>query len=211
MTRRREISVLIVGLQFVLAIAAVVNVTTVAFDLYSKAYSVVIACRYRYQIFLWNVLVAALWLAGFLSLMSRSCFELVQGGHAVAPQSGTSWSVRLRDWVKRWPGNEFSVCVQHEERRFYWNPENQWYFWFSQALTLGTVAHIFYGTAILSGYQFIAPSDALGVVARYVASAWVSRLILRSELAGLSARTTIQCGDGEEGRCMRSSASRERG
>ena len=189
--RKKMISALIVFCQFVLAIAAVANITMVAADLYSKAYSIIIACSGRYLIFLWNVLAALLWLAGRRSLMSRSRFELIQGGTAGAPQSGTSWPDRLYNRAKRWLGHEFSTCVQHEERGFYWNPENQWYFWYSQALALGTVGHILFGTAILSGYQFIAPVDALWIVVRYAASAWISRLILKSELAGLSAQTEI--------------------
>ena len=180
-------SLLVVILQVALALAAVANVTLVSYDLYNKAFSVVLACRYRYHIFLWNLVIpAALWVGGLLSLMSRSRFELASASQVVPP-----WTVRLREWMRRWPGNEASLCGEQNRRRFFWDRENKRYFWLSQALALGTVAHIFYGTAMLSGYQFVAPADALTIVARYVASAWVSRLILRSELAGLAGKTDL--------------------
>lgn len=186
-TQQRVSPWLVVTVQFALAIAAVVNVTMVSYDLYSKAFSVVLACRHRYHIFLWSLGVpAALWVAGFVALMSRSEFQLVGRSHVVA----TRW-VRLLEWASRWPGNEVTLCREQGRRHFHWNQENGWFFWVSQALALGTVGHIFYGTAVLSGYQFIAPSDALGIVARYVASAWVSRLILRSELAGMAAKIDL--------------------
>jgi hypothetical protein len=191
-SKRRGASTLIAASQLVLAIAAVVNVTTVAVDLYGKAWSVVLACKYRWMIFLWNYLVAALWLGGYLSLLSRSRFEPVRGGPATATRSNTSCTVRILDWVKQWPRNELSICGRQEDQYFYWDRENKRYVFFSQVLTLGAVAHIFYGTAIFSGYQFIAPTDAVGIMARYIASAWISRLILTYELAGLSEQTIIQ-------------------
>lgn len=189
--KQKRTSAWIAVIQFVLAAAAVLNVTLIALDLYHKAYSVVLGCNHRYQIFIWDYLVAALWLGGLLALKSRSHFEPLHGRPAGGPTGGASLLSRLRTQMQLWMRSEFAICANHEDRRFVWGAENWAYFLFSQAVALGTVGHIFYGTAILSSYQFIAPIDALGLLARYVASAWISRLILRSELSGLAARTTL--------------------
>lgn len=66
------------------------------------------------------------------------------------------------------------MCVEKEEQYVYWDIENTRYVCFSQIFTFGTVAHIFYGNFILSGYQLINLLDAPGIVERYMASAWIS-------------------------------------
>ncbi|KAK4042522.1 hypothetical protein C8A01DRAFT_33465 [Parachaetomium inaequale] len=58
----------------------------------------------------------------------------------------------------------------------------------------GTILHIIYGTITFSTVVFISTQDALGVVARYLVSTLVCRIILNFELSGMRA---VVRGDGE--------------
>jgi len=59
-------------------------------------------------------------------------------------------------------------------------------------LNFGIVVHIFLGTLTLSGLLFISATDAIGIVARFVASTVVSQLIFTYELSGIKKKTRIK-------------------
>ena len=180
---------IIAVLQHFLALAAVANITMVAFELHTKAYSVVVACSGRYNIYGWTFSAAALHWLGLAAFKSRARFE-PHGRPATLPP-GKRLHLRLRATLERWAGNEFSRCNQHKLREFHWGPENKIYLYITQIMAAGVVAQIIYGTAILSGYQFVAPMDAFILVSRYAVSTWVCRAILTSELSGLAAQTVV--------------------
>jgi hypothetical protein len=61
----------------------------------------------------------------------------------------------------------------------------------------GTILHIIYGTITFSTVVFISTQDALGVVARYLVSTLVCRIILNFELSGMRAVVRAPDGEGE--------------
>lgn len=54
--------------------------------------------------------------------------------------------------------------------------------------SITTVSHIIYGTLIFSSILFISTSDAVQIVARFVASTVVCRVILVFEITGMQQR-----------------------
>ncbi|KAI0470726.1 hypothetical protein GGR56DRAFT_143073 [Xylariaceae sp. FL0804] len=62
---------------------------------------------------------------------------------------------------------------------------------------LGTLSSVdfLFGTLLLSSLEFIGTADALGVIARYMASALVCRAVLMFEIVGMRARLTGDPGD----------------
>lgn len=180
-------SIIIVALQYLIAIGNVLNVIWMTVDLYGRSWSVVLACTYRYLVFFWSFLVIALWLGGILTLFTRAEFGPL---HLYGTPQMTPWPDRFVNALRSWPKKDISVCEEHEEQYFSWSKENGWFLATSQILTAETVAHIFFGHAIFSSFQFIAPIDSAIIVTRYLASACVSRLLLRFELVGLAQRTT---------------------
>ncbi|KAH6854687.1 hypothetical protein B0I37DRAFT_362798 [Chaetomium sp. MPI-CAGE-AT-0009] len=56
--------------------------------------------------------------------------------------------------------------------------------WFTST---GTILHVIYGTITYSTVVFISTQDALGVVARYLVSTLVCRIILNFEMSGMRA------------------------
>lgn len=190
--KNKQLARIIVVLQYVFALAAVVNIIILAFELYTKAYSVVTSCRWRSHIFGWTFAPAALHSMGLLVFKLRARFTPPPGLPSTPPP-GKPLHLQLRATLERWADNEFSRCKQHEKREFHWDSENHKYLcWcITQTIAVGVVAQIIYGTAILSGYQFVQPLNASLLILRYFLSTWVCRVILISELSGLVTQTEV--------------------
>lgn len=185
-------------LQHLFAFGAAANIAIIAFELNTKAYSVIAACRGSFMIYAWTFSVIILYGLGLVAFGSRSRYESSHDEIPPTSQSGKQLHLRLRAALGHWADHEFSTCSQHERRIFHWRKENNTYLFTTQALAVGTISHIFYGSALLAGYQFVAPIDALSLIGRWATSAWISRLILKLELSGMSVQTVVAGANSDE-------------
>jgi hypothetical protein len=58
--------------QYLLALAAVANVTAMGYQLGHMSVSVAVGCRHRYHFLLWNFLAFSIYFFGFLAFRTRS-------------------------------------------------------------------------------------------------------------------------------------------
>jgi len=93
--------------------------------------------------------------------------------------------LRCAGLTRRWLRREFVSCLWQEKAEFVWGPQSVTYVLLSLSQALLCVGHILYGTAIFSSQLFIMPTDAVIIVARYVASALVCRAVLVFEITGM--------------------------
>ncbi|KAI1819807.1 hypothetical protein F4861DRAFT_110434 [Xylaria intraflava] len=88
---------------------------------------------------------------------------------------------RVYVWVKTWlvpaTSQDPIYIVQFDES--YTQVIINW------VLSAAIVAHVIFGTIVLSSLTFIGPKDALGVVGRFAASVLVCRAVLMHEVAGI--------------------------
>lgn len=86
----------------------------------------------------------------------------------------------------RWLCNEANPSANHVELEFTTDtPEARIAIYLNWAAVLFAYVHWILGTFVFSSTLFIGTLDSLGVIARYLASALVCRMILFVELAGM--------------------------
>ena len=86
---------------------------------------------------------------------------------------------------KRMAYREFDSQLKDKEESLQYSiiPESRWFTFLAWFLSVFIIFHIILGTYILSSTNFIGPKDALGVLARYVLSVIIYRVIVVYELA----------------------------
>lgn len=95
------------------------------------------------------------------------------------------WFKRLPELLSSWSIHEFQVSSSQQGLRVDYFPESYWYIFLAWFLSTGTICHILFGTVIFSSLLFVGPNDAMTVVARYMGSVIVCRVVLMYELSGL--------------------------
>lgn len=84
----------------------------------------------------------------------------------------------------KWFRNEVTPLANHAKPEFNTGQERRIAVCLNWAAVLFGYTHWIFGTLVFSSTLFIGTLDALSVIARYVASAFICRTILLVELAG---------------------------
>ncbi|KAE8418853.1 hypothetical protein BDV36DRAFT_294708 [Aspergillus pseudocaelatus] len=96
---------------------------------------------------------------------------------------------------RRWVGQEFRLSADQAKASVTFKRQSYAFVCISWCTSTGTILHLIYGTLTFSSIVFISTQDALGVVARYLASTIICRVILMFEIHGM--RTVMQGEAGE--------------
>ncbi|KAH7303273.1 hypothetical protein B0I35DRAFT_446885 [Stachybotrys elegans] len=130
---------------------------------------------------LWGAFAAAfhfssLWL--LMLRMRRAEYSLREG--EVRRQRASILS-RIRAWWRL----EWQVSAHQNKIYIVVYPESTQFVVLWWVVSICMVGHLVYGTILLSSMFFIGPRDALVIIARFMISALMSRLIIAYEVAGL--------------------------
>ncbi|KAG7294411.1 hypothetical protein NEMBOFW57_004482 [Staphylotrichum longicolle] len=109
---------------------------------------------------------------------------------AVVLHAWGAWTVRMRNFVGL-AAREFRTCYcgsVEGKLKLAVKDRTAWFIFCTWITSIGTVAHIIYGTLIFSSILFVSTSDAVKIVARFVASTVVCRVILVFEITGMQQR-----------------------
>lgn len=136
---------------------------------------------------MWSLLALPIHLLGCLVVRLR--IRRVLGGI-----DDENTDVTLKTWVLDLPGrakyvfaNVFTPsAAQKGGVRVKVFPEEYWKLATRWVLTMCTIAHLIFGTLLLSSLLFLGPEDAVGIVFRYLVSVLACRLIVMYELAGVA-------------------------
>lgn len=102
-------------------------------------------------------------------------------------QGPCSAIVNIYNAVKKKTYHEFCWDSEGENQKLYFRliPESRSFTLMAWFLSIIVIFHIIFGTLILSSTMFVGPKDALGIMARYILSVIICRIILVYELAVL--------------------------
>ncbi|RDW60755.1 hypothetical protein BP6252_12138 [Coleophoma cylindrospora] len=199
--RRYEIGLSI--LQYALAIAAIVNVFSVSYQL---GIQTVIAwkCDSSYLPFLWAILPVGIHLIAALAwrisnTMRRVRNTRLQRGRA-AQESSSAIGISLIA-LRIWLQEELQLCINGQKRGYRSDDSNKGMSkvnvtatfpnegWLSEMLmefmSVFAFVQVVFGTLVFSSLMFIATIDAVVVVIRYSLSGLLCRAILMFELNGM--------------------------
>lgn len=177
-----RLSRLILVLEYLTAFAAIANLSVVTWQLCVRT-----ICSFTTDTFwmpiLWPVLAILIHIVAMVAVRLQWRFDerpvaQASGVHA-SPKSG---------WIQR----ELSLCSQHPRMDFKRNEESLTFLIVAWVVSTGTVLHILLGTLVFSSLLFIETGDAISVVAQYLASTLVCRVVLVYELAGLRTKVDVQ-------------------
>ncbi|KAL8869900.1 MAG: hypothetical protein Q9174_003923 [Haloplaca sp. 1 TL-2023] len=160
-------SVLIAIVEYLLAMAAAVNVALLAFDMSTKGVYVP-NCGRTWYAFLWVYLCLVLHPLALFTFWSR-----VRITRSSEPRS--------------WISSETRHCASHSGITYGVKEDTYLSLFLDWILSHGAIIQIIFGTLVLSATTLISTPDAMKVVGRYAASAILCRLILMYELYGLRA------------------------
>ncbi len=191
---RGPFRVLVVLLEYLFAGVAVANVALVDYELGVKTICVIMTD------WIWAPMF---W--GFLTILIHGAAAVVtrlRMRRLGRDEHPTGRDIGLREWARRhlrmpgllygWEVAEWRVFssssrgdIGDNDVRIDVFPESKEFIVLAWVLSAGTICNILFGTLILSSTVFIGPRDALAVVARYMASVMVCRVVLMYELANL--------------------------
>ncbi|KAI1344303.1 hypothetical protein F5Y15DRAFT_366118 [Xylariaceae sp. FL0016] len=170
------------GLQYALAWAAVANIATLNWQLGLKT-----VCAFWSETIvaplIWGVLAVPIHILGTLifRLQVRRVHKNEQAERINFKRwlYGTLGRAKRLFWTEPMPSasQEDLYVMVFEERRLL--VSLMW------MLSPCIIAHIIFGTLLLSSLTFIGPRDAIAVVGRYMSSVLVCRALLMHEIAGL--------------------------
>ncbi|KAI1487621.1 hypothetical protein F5X96DRAFT_681084 [Biscogniauxia mediterranea] len=169
--------------EYLLVGAAVANVVDLAYELGRHAI-VAFAPETIFCMPLWTFLAIVIHFAGVIALSVRVKVRNVgdgDGEHYHRRATG------FHDWIP----NEL-VPAAFQPWRLQWRKETLWFQVLSWGLSVGIVAHVLWGTLVLSSLLFFSVTDSLVIVSRYIASTLVCRGIVRLELSGMRGMTNYQ-------------------
>jgi hypothetical protein len=178
----------IVFIEYIFVLAALANVATITWELGTRAICS-LAAEIYYLPLTWALLGICVHGVGVILFRIRAR----RGTQATTLEGKPS----LTDWRHRFR-QELHEFLPYELGWYYsdavyvlWFKESMMYIAGSWFLSIGTVAHIIYGTLVFSGLLFIGPRDATSVLGRYMASILICRIILKHELAILRDRYNV--------------------
>ncbi|KAI1336488.1 hypothetical protein F5Y15DRAFT_393895 [Xylariaceae sp. FL0016] len=175
----------IVILQYTFAMAAATNIATLNWQLGLRT-----VCAFWTQTtfapLVWAILSVPIFIAGTVSLRLRMRrMELDLSSDEIVPIGFIQW---FRSLPRRLPDawkNEWVPVIAQGKIRVILFDERSIEASLSWFLSTCTTLHILFGTLLLSSLLFIGPEDALQVIARYIASVLLCRIILMFEIAGM--------------------------
>jgi hypothetical protein len=190
-----EMILLVLVMQYVVAIGCVVSTTFVVYDLSTRT-----VCVWAPDIWflpiIWMLLGTVILALGAVTVWSR--VELKQRDHEMKLWEGLWETIKSRgrraqrQQQQHPPGEKQTVlstewslsCQQTAVDAIQRKTTNRFLFlaWFTSACT---VFHLMFGTVLLSGALFIAPVDALKVAARFFFSTVMCRAVVMYELQGV--------------------------
>lgn len=171
-------------LEYLIALGAVINIGLLDWQLGVRT-----VCTFMSYTplgpMLWGVLVIPVHLLGCLVVRLR--VRRVMSGEDEARR------ITFTDWVCDLPNRAayvfstvFTPSAAQDGVRVAVFPETYWKLATRWLLTMCTIAHLIFGTLMLSSLLFLGPEDALGIVARYIVSVLACRIIVMYELAGVA-------------------------
>lgn len=164
-------------LEYLVALAAVANVTELAWRL-----GVQTICAFSadstYEQFIWTYIAILIHLGGCMALRLR-----VEDNVTMTKKT-LPFQQRFLERIKI----ELSLSRRQPALQLIWKHESPLFTFLSWCVSTGTVLHIVYGTLVFSSILFISTQDSVTVVARYFGSALICRIVLVYELSGM--RTT---------------------
>lgn len=165
--------------QYLLVVAAVVNVGVVSWQL-----SVRTICSFAmesaYLPGVWAALGLAVYACGALAVWLK-----VDLRHSGVPRKGRFDSLR---WIR----SEVTLGFQQPEIDLVAKQDTLLSVVVAWMASTGTILHIILGTLVFSSVLFISTQDATLVVAQYLASTLVCRAVLIYELRGLSETVLVR-------------------
>lgn len=171
----------VVVLQYLLAIAAVVNVVQLSWLVGTRT-----VCSFASDtVFLplvWSFATLAIHALGTATVVLRVKFH-DKGRSKNTPSSSPRWH-RLKGICKR----EFQLNCQRAHFDVEIRQETYRFIFLSWCTSIGVILHIVAGTVVFSSILFISTQDALGVLGRYLASTIICRAISMFEINSLKAR-----------------------
>lgn len=191
--------VVVVMVEYLAAAAAVANVAHLSYLIGVQA-----VCSFSsetvYHPPLWAALAVVLHAWGAWTVRMRVGLRDGASESALAMDTDTAGEVDcwFKLWVRRVLQNlvglaarEFRTCYRgsvEEKLKLVVKDRTAWFVFCTWITSIGTVAHIIYGTLIFSSILFVSTSDAVKIVARFVASTVVCRVILVFEITGMQQR-----------------------
>ncbi|KAL9023905.1 MAG: hypothetical protein Q9196_006892, partial [Gyalolechia fulgens] len=176
-------------LQYALAAGAIVNVVHLSWEL---GFSTVIAwkCNASYIPFLWTMMPLSVHVIAAAGWHLSTPVKMVNRRYAAnAQQSLKPWCkiqqmcVQEMRLPSQHPPLEFSASgVMHDSRGY-----SKLGIFLNELAGFGAFLHLLFGTTVFSSLMFISVLDALRVIARYIASGLICRLIVKWELAAMRA------------------------
>ncbi|KAE8163744.1 hypothetical protein BDV40DRAFT_299090 [Aspergillus tamarii] len=173
----------IIPIQYLLAMCAVANVAHTSWQL-----GVQTLCSFStettFHPLLWTFSALILDILGVIAVDLRIRID----EPAADPPITTLGKSRRR------VGQEFRLSADHARASVTFKPQSYAFTCISWCTSTGTILHLIYGTLTFSSIVFISVQDALGVVARYLASTIICRVILMFEIHGMRRVTQGEAG-----------------
>ncbi|KAE8140110.1 hypothetical protein BDV38DRAFT_280575 [Aspergillus pseudotamarii] len=169
----------IIPIQYLLAMGAVANVAHTSWQL-----GIQTLCSFStettFHPLLWTFSALILDILGTIGVKLRIRFDEPSDDPPIT-RLGKS---------RRIVGQEFRLSADQGKASVTFKRQSYAFTCTSWCTSTGTILHLIYGTLTFSSIVFISTQDALGVVARYLASTIICRIILMFEIHGM--RTAMQ-------------------
>lgn len=181
---------LLLVLQYALALAATANIAMLDYELGVQAICG-FASEWMLMPLLWSSSVLAIYVLGVVwhrLRVQREIKPLKQDPDSNDCRDSSSSSGHAASWVqiiKRRVQGEFRLSLKNGKVKVVAAAEGKTHIVLGWVLSVISILHIIFGTLTLSSLLFIGPRDALKLIARFVASGLVCRIITMYELAGL--------------------------
>ena len=169
--------------EYAVALAAIANVSHATFQLAFMSTAVSLSCSLRWEFLFWYYLAAGIHAFGQIAFATRARWP-----RSSDQPKASRYSVI--NALSRWFKDELRPCRQREPHKFQWGRENLASILMSAVVGFLTMVHIIYGTSLLSSVVLVGPTDGTVLIARFAASALVTRGLLLFELYGL--RETLE-------------------
>ncbi|KAH6898908.1 hypothetical protein B0T10DRAFT_473980 [Thelonectria olida] len=160
--------------EYALLLPAVANVLYTVYRLGDNAV-VAFAPATTWLLPLWASLAVAIHLLGLVVLILRVDVRLDKYGRSKLATS-------LLDWVE----HPIVPCAFQPPRRLTWKKDTVWFTGLAWFMNTAVLAHIIFGTLVMSSLLFFSVTDSVTIMARFAVSAVVCRIIARFELAGIA-------------------------
>lgn len=198
-------------LEYVFVLAAIVNIATLNWTLGMQTVNS-LNPNSVYMPMMWSLLgvIAHVMGAVVFHMRVRQLDEDGQFTRRSTLASSLKAMVRPSQWpaiseiyhtLKRFARREFDSQPKEPEERLQYAivPESRCFTFLAWLLSVLIIFHIILGTFILSSTNFVGPKDALGILARYILSVIICRVIVVCELAVQRVDVTFETSSNSDG------------